>query len=55
MVIKVRELGINHASKILIIGFLDEDGVSYFQIQDSLEYAEQDIRLGMNTYYLEKK
>ena len=56
MFIKANKIGVFKENSILIVGFLDKDGNSYFQIQDSLglEYDEQDIRLGMNTYYLEK-
>jgi Immunity protein 10 len=38
---------------VLIVGFYKED--NYLMIQQSLdEYDEQDIRLGMNTYHIER-
>ncbi len=33
-------------------GFTEDQG--YFMIQNALEYDEQDVSLGMNTYYIEK-
>jgi hypothetical protein len=56
MFIKTKEFGIVKENDLLIIGFLHEDKHHYFQIQDSLDmiYDEQDIKLGMNFYYLEK-
>jgi hypothetical protein len=38
---------------VLIVGFYTDEG--YLMIQQSLdEYDEQDIRLGMNTYHIER-
>ncbi len=43
---------------VLIIGFLgdstEQGEPTYFIIQDSEEYDEQDRQLGMDTYYIEK-
>jgi len=54
MNIKVKEITITRNDGILIIVFLDEWEQKYFMIQDVLTmYNEQDIKLGMNTYYIE--
>jgi len=39
---------------IHIIGFFNSKSDEYFMIQWSLEYTEQDRRLGMATYYIER-
>ena len=40
-------------NNVFIIGFFNSETNDYFMIQDCLNYDEQDIQLGMNSYYIE--
>lgn len=45
------------SNDVLVIGFSagfnEREDQRYFMIQDALEYDRQDIKLGMDTYYIE--
>lgn len=54
MKIEATKVGIiDEADEYRVIIFSDEKENSLFQIQDAYQYDEQDVQLGMNSYYLE--
>ena len=51
MLLTITNYTLIQEENISILGF--SEGNKYFQIQESQDYDEQDINLGLNTYHIE--
>jgi len=53
MIIRTGKIGIVREQEFKAFIFQDRDEEKYFQIQEAFKYDEQDVKLGMDKYYIE--